>query len=119
MGVRLLDASCRRPQEYLWAYESTDTERGRRLIEILGPGQIKAILRFLADDYWGRYLGWPDLVSWRSTERTSTDIEFVEVKSSSDRLSEDQRAWMTNNSNILKLPFRIAKVHKTRVLTRP
>lgn len=105
-------------KQYLWAHEEADAERARRLIEILGPEQAKAILSFLADDYWGRYLGWPDLVTWRNSGHTSTDIRFVEVKSSNDRLSEDQRDWMTSNSRILKLPFTIAKVHKTQVLNR-
>ncbi|MCC6479871.1 MAG: VRR-NUC domain-containing protein [Sphingomonadaceae bacterium] len=43
------------------------------------------------------------------------EFVFVEVKSSSDRLSEDQKRWITDNSNCLKLPFRLAKIHKTHV----
>lgn len=106
-------------RQYLWAYSPTDVERGRRIIQILGPEQVKRVLRFLADDYWGRYLGWPDLVSWSETEFGVTDVEFIEVKSSSDKLSEDQRDWILKNSEILQLPFKIAKVHRVQRILRP
>ncbi|MFI6524686.1 VRR-NUC domain-containing protein [Streptomyces uncialis] len=43
--------------------------------------------------------------------RGVADVEFIEVKSSSDKLSEDQRDWIVNNHELLKLPFKIAKVH--------
>ncbi|KUO17108.1 hypothetical protein AQJ91_32230 [Streptomyces dysideae] len=106
-------------RQYLWAYSPTDVERGRRLIQILGPEQVKRVLRFLADDYWGRYLGWPDLVSWSETGLGAADVEFIEVKSSSDKLSEDQRYWILKNSEILKLPFKVAKVHRVQRIIRP
>ncbi|KIX76573.1 hypothetical protein SF23_16475 [Streptomyces sp. MBRL 10] len=105
-------------RQYLWAYQASDVERGRKLIEILGPEQIKKVLRFLADDYWGRYLGWPDLVSWREGTAGVADVQFTEVKSSSDKLSEDQRDWITNNSACLHLPVKLAKVHRTKQLPR-
>ncbi|MET9608379.1 VRR-NUC domain-containing protein [Streptomyces sp. NPDC006512] len=105
-------------RQYLWAYQASDVERGRKLIEILGPDQIKRVLRFLADDYWGRYLGWPDLVSWRESTAGVADVQFTEVKSSSDKLSEDQRDWITNNSACLHLPVKLAKVHRTKQLPR-
>ncbi|MFI1381817.1 VRR-NUC domain-containing protein [Embleya sp. NPDC020886] len=106
-------------RQYLWAYQATDVKRSRRLIEILGPEQVKRILRFLAEDYWGRYLGWPDLVSWRESASEITNVEFTEVKSSSDKLSDDQRDWIVNNSKLLQLPLKIAKVHRTQRLLRP
>ncbi|MFD7967733.1 VRR-NUC domain-containing protein [Streptomyces clavifer] len=106
-------------RQYLWAHRAIDVERGRRLIEILGPTRVKGILRFLADDYWGRYLGWPDLVSWDEGAHGVADIEFVEVKSSSDKLSEDQRDWIVNNHESLKLPFKVAKVHRVQRIVRP
>ena len=52
-------------RQYLWAYVQEDQQRGRTLIEVLGPQRVKRIMRYLAEDYWVRYLGWPDLVSWR------------------------------------------------------
>ncbi|WP_405645711.1 VRR-NUC domain-containing protein [Streptomyces uncialis] len=78
----------------------------------MGPTQVKENLRFLADDYWGRYLGRPDLASWSEGARGVADVEFIEVKSSSDKLSEDQRDRIVNNHELLKLPFKIAKVHR-------
>lgn len=101
----------RRPSErlrqYLWAHREDDVDRARRLIEILPPQALHAILRYLIDDYWGRYVGWPDLLLYRDAE-----FMLVEVKSSSDKLSADQMRWIGDNHDILKLPFSIAKLHR-------
>ncbi|MHB9880653.1 VRR-NUC domain-containing protein [Pacificimonas sp. ICDLI1SI03] len=94
-------------RQYLWAHRPEDVERARKLLEILPPQTIKAILHYLVQDYWGRYLGWPDLLLHREGE-----FRFVEVKSSSDRLSDDQKRWIADNHNVLKLPFSIAKIHR-------
>jgi hypothetical protein len=94
-------------RQYLWAHRPADVDRARQLVEILPPETIIAILRYLVDCYWGRYLGWPDLLLHRGDE-----ILFVEVKSSSDKLSEEQKSWIADNHDILHLPFRIAKLHK-------
>ena len=94
-------------RQYLWAHREPDVERARRLIEILEPAQVLTILRYLIDDYWGRYLGWPDLLLHRGAE-----IRLVEVKSSGDRLSQSQKDWIADNHGRLKLPFEIAKIHR-------
>jgi hypothetical protein len=73
-------------REYLWAHRENDVDRARRLIEILPPDNVLAVLRYLIEDYWGRFVGWPDLLLWRGDE-----ILMVEVKSSSDRLSAEQK----------------------------
>lgn len=115
-------------RQYLWAYTAEDEERGRKIIEILGARRVKDILAFLAGDYWTRYLGWPDLLTWRGAQPAAdeyvgeqadrehaypgSDPLFVEVKSSSDRLSEDQRTWITLNHETLRFPFELAKVHR-------
>ena len=86
----------------------------RRLIEILPAESVLAILRYLVDDYWGRYLGWPDLLLHRADE-----FLLVEVKSSSDKLSAEQMRWIVDNHDALKLPFRMAKLHRpSRQTTR-
>lgn len=97
-------------RQYLWAHLPEDVSRARRLIEILPPSIVIEILRYLLDHYWNHYVGWPDLLLYREDE-----VVFVEVKSSSDRLSEDQKRWIADNSSCLKLPFRLAKVHKAHV----
>lgn len=102
-------APSERLRQYLWAHRDADVDRARRLIEILDAAAILAILRYLIDDYWGRYLGWPDLLLWRHEQ-----VMLVEVKSSSDRLSAEQMRWIADNHDILKLPFRVAKLHRTR-----
>jgi hypothetical protein len=103
----------RRPSEnlrqYLWAHREPDVDRARRLIEILPAETIIAVLRYLVADYWGHYLGWPDLLLWRDEA-----FMMVEVKSSSDKLSAEQMQWIADNHDILKLPLRIAKLHRSK-----
>jgi hypothetical protein len=45
-----------------------------------------------------------------------SEYSFVEVKSSNDKIREDQKAWIKGNYEILKLPFQIVKVHKTSTI---
>jgi VRR-NUC domain len=103
-------------RQYLWAYADEDQQRGRTLIKVLGVHRVKMILRYLAEAYWERYLGWPDLLTWRDTPVGLQDVEFIEVKSSSDKLSDDQRSWIRGNHDYLHLAFRIVKVHRTQRL---
>ena len=94
-------------RQYLWAYREEDIETARRLIQILPPELICIILRYLVDDYWHRYCGWPDLLVYRKSE-----FFFAEVKSSGDKLSENQKNWIRDNDKVLKLPFKLAKIHR-------
>jgi len=117
-------------REYLWARLETDEERARVLIRVLGPVRVRRILEFLAQSYWDRYLGWPDLLTWRVAVQGPTspeldpsddsepdgDVLLVEVKSSKDRLTDDQRSWFQANSVHLNLPVEVAKVHRTERL---
>jgi hypothetical protein len=103
-------------RQYLWAYTSDVEERARNLIRVLGSSWTRKTLRFLAEDYWGRYCGWPDLLAWHPAPTGPEDFELIEVKSSNDRLTDDQRRWITDNSAILQLPFHIVKVHRTEGL---
>ena len=98
-------------RQYLWAHRDEDVDRARRLIEVLPPDTIIAILRYLVEDYWSHYLGWPDLLLHRGDA-----IQFVEVKSSSDKLSEEQKRWIADNHDVLHLPFNIAKIHKAKAV---
>lgn len=112
-------------RQYLWAYTEVEEVKARELIRVLGAKQVKRVLRFLADDYWERYLGWPDLLIWRERNEppmaptlssragaSGYEARFVEVKSSRDRLSDDQRAWMRLNHEVLNLPAEVLKVHR-------
>ena len=97
-------------RQYLWAHRAEDVAKARSLISILSADRILQILRYLVDDYWGRYLGWPDLLIYRGAE-----YRMVEVKSSSDKLSDDQKRWIRDNHEILKLPFELVKLRKKEV----
>ncbi len=96
-------------RQYLWAHREEDLARARKLIEILTPGQVHRVLRYLISDYWGHYLGWPDLLLHQDDE-----ILFAEVKSSNDRLSGDQKRWIGDNSEHLGFPFCLVKLHRSR-----
>lgn len=74
-------------------------------VDVLEVGQLIAVLKWLAEDYWNRRVGWPDLLSW--VEGPEGEIQarlFADVKSRNDRWSLDQRAlWSpTKNDPIYK-----------------
>ncbi len=94
-------------RQYLWAHRERDLARARQLVKVLTPAQVCSILRYLVADYWGHYLGWPDLLLHRGEE-----ILLVEVKSSNDRLSGDQKRWIGDNHKYLGLPFCVVKLHR-------
>ena len=95
-------------RHYLWAHRKANIDTARKLINILPSSILLKILRYLIDSYWERYLGWPDLVVFRDDE-----FFFAEVKSSKDKLSDDQRSWIKANHDILQIPFKLIKIHKT------
>lgn len=94
-------------RQYLWAHRQEHIIKARQLIEILEPNAIINIIRYLLTDYWGRYLGWPDLLGYNSS-----GVLFIEVKSSKDKLSDEQKGWIKGNSTELGFLFEIFKVHR-------
>ena len=92
---------------YLWADEPSAIRTAETLLSLMAPATIKSILRYLVDSYWANYVGWPDLVAYRDG-----DLFFAEVKSSHDKLSDDQKHWIEHNHTRLKLPFRLIKIHR-------
>lgn len=100
-----------RLRQYLWAHRDRDIQTAKELTSILPPEVLFRILRYLIDSYWDRYLGWPDLLVYRENE-----YFFAEVKSSNDKLSNDQKRWIRDNHDLLNLPFRLVKIHKSHVI---
>jgi hypothetical protein len=98
-------------RQYLWAYQEESIRKARHVIDILPPTVVKSILGYLTQNYWGRYLGWPDLLLHRESEWF-----FAEVKSSGDKLSDDQKRWIKDNHRYLHLPFKFVKLHKSKVV---
>lgn len=96
-------------REYLWAHRPDDVTRVRQIVVLMGADTIRKILRYLVAHYWRRFCGWPDLLISRGDERV-----FIEVKSSGDELSEDQKTWIKGNHAELHLPFKLVKIHRIR-----
>lgn len=94
-------------RQYLWAHREHDVARARQILEILSAEQVRAVLRYLVEAYWNRYVGWPDLLVFDS-ER----FFFAEVKGSGDGLSLDQKNWIEANADILHFPFKLVKIHR-------
>lgn len=94
-----------RLREYLWAHQPADVAAARRVRMILGPENLRKVLLYLIRHYWGHYLGWPDLLVYRPDE-----FFFVEVKSSKDKLSEDQKRWIVDNHECLHFGFKLFKI---------
>lgn len=99
-------------RQYLWAYRSQDINKARAIASIVSSDDIRRILKYLVEDYWGRYLGWPDMLVCKQD-----NYFFVEVKSSKDKLSENQKTWIRGNKTQLHLPFKLVKIHKLRWVT--
>jgi hypothetical protein len=93
-------------RQYLWAHRPESIERARKVIEIIPPPMLKNLLRYLVQNYWGHYSGWPDLLLYRGNEWF-----LAEVKSSGDKLGENQKRWIQDNRQYLHLPFKLVKVH--------
>jgi hypothetical protein len=58
-----------------------------------------------------RFCGWPDLLAYKGDE-----YFFAEIKSSGDKLSEDQKDWIRGNYEILGLPFKLVKIHRRKIV---
>jgi hypothetical protein len=101
-------------RQYLWAHRDAQIEIARKLIEVLPPSAILNTLRYLVGNYWGRYLGWPDLLVYRDS-----DFFFAEVKSSGDKLRGPQKRWIKDNHDQMHFPFRLVKIQKVRGLPAP
>jgi len=91
-------------RQYLWAHRAEDIDRARGIVSLLPEEDIHRILRYLVADYWRRYVGWPDMIIYNQD-----GYFFVEVKSSGDKLREDQKNWIYGNSAELQLPFKLIK----------
>lgn len=98
-------------RQYLWAHRPQDITKARKIVSILPADTVLRILRYLVGDYWRRYVGWPDILVYNQRE-----FFFAEVKSSKDKLSEDQKNWIRGNSVELHLPFKLVKIHKQGVV---
>jgi hypothetical protein len=96
-------------RQYLWAHREDDVVRARAILQVLPSESVRAILSYLSEDYWHRYLGWPDLLV---TDRMG--FFFAEVKGSGDKLSEEQKGWIERNTATLRLPFKLVKVHRKK-----
>jgi VRR-NUC domain len=93
-------------RQYLWAHRDKDVDRARRLVELPPPRALFRGLRYLVNDYWS-HLGWLDLLLYRNQT-----VEFVEVKSSGDKLNAKRKRWIADNSDFLHFPFRLLKLHR-------
>ncbi|HHP0480824.1 TPA: VRR-NUC domain-containing protein [Vibrio campbellii] len=94
-------------REYLWAHRQADIELAREIIVLLGENGIKKVLSYLSRAYWTNFCGWPDLLLSNGDK-----VKFVEVKSSNDKLSDDQKNWVEGNFKYLGFSFELFKVCK-------
>lgn len=94
-------------RQYLWAHRESDVEKAKEVMHVIGLDNLKKVLHYLSMDYWKNFCGWPDLLIHNENE-----IRFVEVKSSNDKLSEDQKNWLLGNYAYMGFKATIFKVGK-------
>jgi hypothetical protein len=94
-------------RQYLWAHKHEHVQVARKIVEVLEPYATLGIIEYLLGDYWGRYLGWPDMLVFNDD-----GYLFVEVKLSKDKLSDEQWHWIEENDKQLHLPFEILKINR-------
>lgn len=96
-------------REYLWAHRDRDLEKARSVMKVLGLENLKKVLLYLVRNYWENFCGWPDLLVVKNDE-----FFFCEVKSSKDKLSENQKNWLLGNHEFMNFPAKILKITKER-----
>jgi hypothetical protein len=96
-------------RQYLWAHRDKDISVAKSLLNILSEKDVKIILHYLSQNYWSNFIGWPDLLLHNGNE-----VMFVEVKSSNDKLSDEQKNWLIGNSKVMKFKTKIFKVTKLK-----
>lgn len=94
-------------RQYLWAHRKKDVLKAKKVMSVLGLENLRKVLNYMVMDYWKNYCGWPDLLVFNSEE-----FFFVEVKSSNDKLSEDQKNWLLGNYEYMRFKVKIFKVGK-------
>jgi hypothetical protein len=80
-------------RQYLWAHREEDNDTARQVVAAIPGVTLIRIVEYLLGACWDRYLGWPALLAARNGE-----LLFVEVKSSSDKFSTQQKEWIRGNS---------------------
>ena len=94
-------------RQYLWAHREKDLEKARSVMKVLGLENLKKVLRYMVRNYWENFCGWPDLLVF-----DDSGFFFCEVKSSKDRLSEEQKNWLLGNHKFMNFPAKILKLTK-------
>ena len=94
-------------RQYLWAHRDEDIETARKIVQVLPEESVKNVLKYLVSNYWRNFCGWPDLFVHKGNEHM-----FVEVKSSKDTLSENQKNWLIGNKEHMEFNVKIFKVSK-------
>jgi hypothetical protein len=98
-------------RQYLWAHRLEAAELARTLLALIGYNDVIAIIRYLVADYWGHYLGWPDLLAHKGDK-----YFLAEVKGAGDKLREDQKTWIDGNRRKMGLPFKFIKVRRQAII---
>lgn len=92
-------------RQFLWAHRQEDIDKAKKVMLALGVENLRKVLDYMSMDYWHNFCGWPDLLVYNDNE-----LFFAEVKSSKDKLSEDQKNWLLGNSEHMGFTAKILKI---------
>lgn len=79
-----------------WDNQRLTAPRVASIAYSMGGRLLAMFFEKLAKDFKQWSFGMPDLVLWREDKQA---IKFVEVKSETDNLSEQQKCWLVNITN--------------------
>lgn len=94
-------------RNYLWAHRNEYIQVAQELVNVLPGAAVIDILRYLAEDFWARRTGWPNLLVYRSNE-----YFFAEVKTARSRLGQNKERWICDCRKRFHLPFKLVEVRK-------
>lgn len=79
------------------------------IAECVGGVGLSVVFRLMAEDHAGSSGGLPDLLLWRLSP--NKEARLLEVKGPTDRLSEQQRAWIACMASA-GMQVHVCKVHE-------
>ncbi len=98
-------------RQYLWVHRDEHLQVGRSIVGVVPRSALIEILRYLAEDYWQRRSGWPDLLVYQKNE-----FFLSEVITEHGNIGRNKERWIVDCQEKLRIPFKLVEIGKEAVL---